>query len=320
MARTNTLILALLGLLAACSRTPAARDWSAHPAVVEIEADLSTPIYAVSDIHGAYDRLVALLVRHQIIQGVPAAPERALWAAGPAILVVAGDLIDSGPDALGVIDLLRALETSAAAAGGKVLVTLGNHEAEFFVNPRNKKAEGGDGFNAQLTARGLTPEDVARGTEPRGAWLRQRPFIVRVGRWLFSHAGDTHGRSLAELATVLRAGVDQHDYDAAEITGDTSILQSEDWSTADKTIGARYAQAAGAAHLVFGHNPSGLGSKGEIGQAQDGALFRIDCGMSPSIDYSQGALFRVTMKDWKEIAAELRADGTVKDLWQGTLP
>lgn len=41
------------------------RDWAAHPAVVE--APPATTLYAVSDVHGGYARLVALLARHGVI-------------------------------------------------------------------------------------------------------------------------------------------------------------------------------------------------------------------------------------------------------------
>lgn len=304
-----------LALCAACGGS--GRDWRADPAVVEL--DTAPLIYAVSDVHGGYDRLIALLLRHQLIRAAPAAPELVDWSAGRALLVVTGDLIDSGPAGVEVLDLLRALEASASAAGGRVLVTLGNHEAEFLVDPDNKKAAAPNGFSTQLRARGLKPAEVARGIEARGRWLRELPFAARVGRWFFSHAGDTHGRSGAQLEGVLRQGVDANDYDDPEIIGDASLLQSSDWSTSDKTIGARYAQAAGAAHLVFGHNPSGLGSKGQIGQAQEGALFRIDCGMSPDINYSQGALFRVELLNGEEIASSLEADGKVRELWRGPL-
>lgn len=311
--------LALLALfLLACSGEAPARDWRADPALLELDAVPLT--YAISDIHGGYDRLVALLLRHQLLRAAPPSPDQAEWSAGRAVLVVTGDLFDSGPAGVEVLDLLRALQARASEAGGRVVVTLGNHEAEFLVSANNKKATAQNGISTQLVTRGLQPSEVAQGLEARGRWLRALPFATRIGRWFFSHAGDTHGRSTAALSAALQQGVDLHDYDDAEIVGDTSLLQSADWTSTDKTIGARYAQAAGAAHLVFGHNPSALGTKGQIGHAQSGALFRIDCGMSPDIDYSQGALLRVELLNGDEIAAALESDGKVRELWRGPLP
>jgi hypothetical protein len=53
------------------------RDWSAHPAVVEFDRPLDAPVFAVSDVHGGYDRLVALLARYGVIVAAPADPTSA---------------------------------------------------------------------------------------------------------------------------------------------------------------------------------------------------------------------------------------------------
>ena len=301
------------------TRTPyavvsAPRDWEAHPAVVEI--DPAPTLFALSDVHGGYERMVALLVRHAIIEGSPASPGAVHWSAGNGVLVVTGDLMDKGPSSLEAIDLLRALEASAAAVGGRVVVTFGNHEAEFLDDPENDKATGADGVDRELAAHGLDPLTLANGSEPRGVWLRDRPFAARVGRWFFSHAGDTHGRSVAQLDAVFRSGVAAHDYDDAEIVGPASILESRGWYASDPTIGARYAQAVGAKHVVFGHQPDALGPAGSIAVAQGGALFRIDCGMSPDVNHSEGAMLRVRVDAAVDVAESLEADGTVRELWR----
>ncbi|HEX7601931.1 MAG TPA: metallophosphoesterase, partial [Polyangiaceae bacterium] len=251
-----------------------------------------------------------------IIDAPPSSPAAVHWSAGAAVLVVTGDLMDKGPSSLEAIDLLRALEASAAAAGGRVVVTFGNHEAEFLDDPENDKATKSDGVDQELRAQGLDPLALANGSEPRGVWLRDRPFATRVGRWFFSHAGDTHGRSVAELEAVFRGGVAAHDYDDAEIVGPASLLESRGWYANDATIGARYAQAVGAKHVVFGHQPDALGPAGSIALAQGGALFRIDCGMSPDVNDSAGALLRVRVEAAMDVAESLEPDGTVRELWR----
>jgi hypothetical protein len=55
-------LLVLCGLCVACSQPVTTRDWNVSPAIVEQE--MVSPLYAVSDIHGGYDRLVALLLKH----------------------------------------------------------------------------------------------------------------------------------------------------------------------------------------------------------------------------------------------------------------
>ncbi len=291
------------------------RDWAAHPAVVEMEP--TTTIYAMSDVHGGYDRMVALLVTHHVVSRAPPAPEAAQWSAGTAVLVVTGDLMDKGPSPLEVLDLLRALEPQAGAAGGRVLFTLGNHEGEFLNDPENDKATADDGVDQEVRARGLSPVGIANGSDPRGVWLRDRPLAARVGSWFFAHAGNTKGRSVADLERALRAGIEAHDYEDAEVIGGDSILESRGWYDGDPQTAARYASAVGAKHIVFGHQPDALGPRGEIAVGFGGALFRIDCGMSPDVDDSRGRMLRIRRDGTMDIAESLHPDGSAKEIWRG---
>jgi hypothetical protein len=65
------------------------------------------------------------------------------------VLVVTGDLIDKWSGSLEVIALLRRLQSDAADQGGRVIITMGNHEAEFLANPLGKKTKE---FRSELTA------------------------------------------------------------------------------------------------------------------------------------------------------------------------
>jgi 3',5'-cyclic AMP phosphodiesterase CpdA len=274
--------LAALVVLAACSHATAdaqiARDWSVHPAIVEI--DDADEIYALSDPHGGAKELAALLEANHVSSGKD-------WKAGTAILVVAGDLIDKGPDSLGVIDLLRALESSAKAKGGRVVVTLGNHEAELFADPQNKKATstGNDatGIDNQLAAQKIAPADFARGADAagRGRWLLDLPFGVRIKKWFFSHGGNTGGDSIAALGKRLQKAVDKHGFSDKDITGKDSILEAQAWyGDQDKDdIGKRNAAALGVEHVVFGHDPGAFGEHGQIRASKDGSLIKLDVEM-----------------------------------------
>jgi hypothetical protein len=278
-------------------------------AVVDVDRATPRALYALSDVHGGYDRLAALLAGAGVTRGVPASPSAMAWAAGDAVLVVTGDLIDKGPQPVEVIDALRALEVSALASGGQVVVLLGNHEAEFFVNPTNKKADGADGVDRELEALHVDPYRLAAGDDARGKWLVARPFAARVGAWFFSHGGSTHGRTLAELDSVLRAELVAHPtFDSPEIVGDGSILEERGWY-GDPAVAPANARALGVAHIVFGHDPNALGARGAIAVAQNGVLFRIDCGMSPGVDDSTGCILRVRREGTVDVAEELRASG-----------
>lgn len=278
-------------------------------AIVELEPGART-LFALSDVHGGYDRLAALLAATGLAKPSPSSAGAITWTGADAILVVVGDLIDKGPQPIEVIDALRALEISAAAAGGRVIVLLGNHEAEFFVNPTNAKADGSDGVDRELTALQIDPATIAAGTEPRGAWLLARPFGARVGRWFFAHGGSTKGRTVAALDAALRAALEAHPtFDADEIVGADSILEARDWY-ADPAVAIANAAALGVDHVVFGHDPNALGPRGAIAVAQDRRLLRIDCGMSPRVNDSDGRVLRVRHEGAVEIAEELGISGS----------
>ncbi len=79
-------------------------------------------IVAVSDIHGAYDAMVATFQESGVIDDI------LTWNGTETHLVITGDLLDRGPDSRRVVDLIMRLEPEAARAGGQVHQLLGNHE------------------------------------------------------------------------------------------------------------------------------------------------------------------------------------------------
>ena len=79
-------------------------------------------IVAVSDIHGAYDALVATWQESGVIN------DSLAWSGGKTHLVITGDLLDRGPESRRVMDLIMRLEREATHAGGQVHQLLGNHE------------------------------------------------------------------------------------------------------------------------------------------------------------------------------------------------
>ena len=181
--------LALL-LAAACaaSEAPATSPVQALPneRAVPAPAGVAEPpavgrVIAIGDLHG--DREAALAVFR--MAGVIDAEGH--WAAGAATLVQTGDTTDRGPDSKGVIDLLRQLQPEAAAAGGRVVALLGNHET----------------MNLLGDWRYVSPEDLAGfgGSEARkaalgpdgdyGRWLRERGIVAKVGDAVFVHGGVT---------------------------------------------------------------------------------------------------------------------------------
>ncbi len=79
-------------------------------------------IVAIGDIHGAFNGVRSILRETGLVD------ERDRWTGGDAILVQTGDFLDRGPGATKVAELLMDLQAQAPAAGGEVVVLLGNHE------------------------------------------------------------------------------------------------------------------------------------------------------------------------------------------------
>jgi Calcineurin-like phosphoesterase len=267
-------------------QTPARRDWVRAPALVTHEP--AGDVYAVSDLHGHYNDAFNLLSSNGLIAGDPRHPSTLRWIGGKSTLVVLGDVIDKGGNSLEIIDMLRGIQKSAEADGGRVIVTMGNHEAEFLANPSSEKAmrDGSDpkhrfGLGWELEHRGVDRLAVANGTdsEGRGAWLRALPMGAKVGKWFFVHSGDTGGMNEEELSKLIAAGVDREGFGSEDLVGrDGSPLGNKDWkAVADQA--EHNAEALGVKHIVMGHVPSSLDAEGKIARSRDGTLVKIDTGL-----------------------------------------
>jgi hypothetical protein len=306
----------------------APRDWAKNPAILEI--DEADDVYALSDPHGGYVQLGALLQSAGLISGFDPSPQKATaakWTGKKAILVIAGDMIDKGAESIGVMDMLHSLQDKAASAGGRVVVTMGNHEAEFLDDPLNDKAtattDDGFGISVELKKMGVDPKDVAAGRdkEGRGAWLLGLPFAVRIKKWFFSHGGNTDGDSIKKLSKRLSDAVDSPKrYGHKDITGDKSILEAQEWYGGDKRKPAKdFADALGVKHLAFGHDPGALEDRGKIKQDADGLLVKLNVNMGLAHESKalvKGALLHVEIvHDGPDKAESLGADGTETPLF-----
>lgn len=133
--------------------------------------------FAIGDIHGCRDLLVAILA--QINQTSEGEPYR---------IVCLGDYVDRGPDSAGVVALLRARQAEAGEGGFVCLK--GNHEA-MLLEARTRRdmartwlANGGRETLASfgVASAGELPADVL-------AWFEGLPSTVEDERRCFVHAG-----------------------------------------------------------------------------------------------------------------------------------
>lgn len=175
-------------------------------------------IVAVSDIHGAYDAMVATLQNAEVLD------KELGWSGGATHLVIVGDILDRGPDSREAMDLLMQLEQQAEAAGGMVHVLIGNHEAmnlvgdlryvsreEFADFAAEETDEERERWLAEFARRknegGDISDEVRREFDERfpvgffahrrefeadgkyGAWLLSQPVVVVINGTAFVHGG-----------------------------------------------------------------------------------------------------------------------------------
>ena len=178
--------------------------------------DLTTSqrIVAVGDVHGAYAPFVRILRAAGLID------EDRRWIGGAAVLVQTGDIVDRGPDSRLTLDLLRRLEGEAAAAGGRVLALLGNHEVLWmYGDTRYASAEEYEAFRSdqseairerqyQALVGTMLQRSAAAGQrfdEPafRQQFLSETPLGAVELRMAFAPTGE-YGRWLLEHDTIVK--------------------------------------------------------------------------------------------------------------------
>jgi hypothetical protein len=309
------------------------RDWQKDPAIVEF--DTSEDIFAVGDPHGDPDRLLAVLASAGLAHMALAARGEAKWSGGRSVLVVTGDLIDKGSDSIKVIEHLRTLQADATVDGGRVIVTMGNHEAEFLADPLGEKTME---FHDELQAAGIDPVATANCGDAIGKFLCRLPIAARINDWFFSHGGNTHGKTLEGLAATIEAGFAKHGFATEKLIGDDSILEARlnhkgpgglPWfqdsrsSTDPEELLTRYAEKLGVNHLVQGHQcesvafPDGKDRKESQFFQRYGLLFLIDTGMRHGIDEreNRGGALHIAGAGRDQKAVVMCADGEQKTIW-----
>jgi hypothetical protein len=222
-------LLLLLFLIPACALRPA-------PAPVGIPAVPERCVYngvksvvAIGDLHGAYDPFVDILRKLEIVDA------DLHWIAGKTHLIQMGDVMDRGPSARDIFDLLRRLEGEARESGGAVHLLLGNHE-EMNILGLSFEVKGNvppaqfraflpewirDRKDAEFRQKADTPEKYealwedyqehnpqARNAytkyfnENYGRWLAARPVILKINGVVFVHGGISEAISAEPCDTI----------------------------------------------------------------------------------------------------------------------
>ena len=175
-------------------------------------------IVAVGDLHGDYSAWRDIASAAGIVNA------RGRWAAGEATLVQVGDIADRGPNTLAIIRDIRRLGREARAAGGRVIVLVGNHEvmnvigdlryvtpAEFAAFADRRSIDRRERLYQQrragieAAARAVPGSANLKPDEVKAAWLRETPLGWVEHRLAWSPNGEV-GRWVASLPAVVRIG------------------------------------------------------------------------------------------------------------------
>jgi len=270
-------------------------------------------VLAVGDVHGDYDRFLAVLRAGGVVD------ERGRWTGGRTHLVQTGDRLDRGPDSRKVMDLLVRLEKEARKAGGMVHPLTGNHEAmnmlgdlryvipeEFaaFRTPDSARLRDAlwERVRSQTALTGPAPGEEERRrfeadhplgwVEHRqafapdgkyGSWIRRQNAVIRIGDTLFLHGGLSPKYaffSLRDLDERVRRELEEANPATALVSSDPEgPLWFRGLAREDPALLSHLEAVLkkhGARRMVIGHTPTA----GLVLPLYGGRVVMIDVGLS----------------------------------------
>lgn len=195
-------------------------------------------LYVVSDVHGYVSDLARGL------DEIGFGGDDQLW--------ILGDLLDRGPDGIGVIDLLMSLQRQAP---GQVHVLMGNHEALALGRHRFPHSK----FDGSWRINGGRRRDQEALTEEHVAWLSALPLMARVGDSLFVHSDTTKyltwGDSIEAVNDTVRKALSDPDDFASHWDVWARLTSRYDYASDDGADVAREMLSTyGGQLIVHGHS------------------------------------------------------------------
>ncbi len=196
------------------------------------------------------------------------------------------------------------MQDQSAAAGSRVVVLLGNHEALFLASP------------------------FRRGEDEFSRFIRTMPVAAFVGSWLFAHAGYIDARDHVDdlREYFAQAGDSWARGEYGFLLKPDSILVYHGWwkSHRRRSKMKDRLETLGLNGLVFGHDPDGLGAPRAIAMDADGWFIKLDTGLKEGA--SAGMFLRceiarlvrgtklVMSENGKPICRALAPDGSLRDI------
>ncbi|MGE0870213.1 MAG: metallophosphoesterase [Kofleriaceae bacterium] len=245
-------------------------------------------LVAIGDLHGD------LAGARSALRAAGAIDEHDRWTGGDLVVVQTGDVLDRGEDEQAIFDLLFELETEAAAAGGAVVMLLGNHELMNAAGDLRYVTRGGlndfDDTPRLDLARWTKIPERARGRMaalgPGGSYAKRlaaHNVVAIVGDTVFSHAGVVPDWA-TQVDAVNHSARCWLDGQAGGFDAPPIAMTSQDspvWTRAyggdsvDCDALSGTLRALGVTRMVVGHTVQETG----ITSACQGALWRIDVGL-----------------------------------------
>jgi hypothetical protein len=261
-------------------------------------------VFVTSDPHGHHDVLVDALQRSGLLDA------EQNWSGGDAQLWVLGDLMDRGPDGIGVVDLVMRMQEQAEVAGGSVGVVLGNHEV--LALGMHRYALGAEAADAGAMSLALTwqanggrLDDQKALTDRHIEWLTGLPAIALHDDIVLMHSDTVryleYGRTIGAVNDAITAALAGDDIDAwwecLRRMGDRYAFASR----GGREAAAEVASAFGGRRLAHGHSiVSDL--RGNQPAETDGALLYCDQSVL-AVDggtYAGGPCLVVDLDSWPE--------------------
>lgn len=282
-----------------------ARDWDKDPAWVEVP--FAARVGAIPDVHGAFPEFAASLEAIGFAKRNSPDGFELTWTGGKDLLVFTGDITDRGTHTKECYDAVMSLEKQAAAAGGRVIALLGNHEClllngttekwantlkppkkQHYQNTIDSFVRGGLDFHQAISEKGTY-----------GAWIRRRPLFAIVNGWLFVHGGlPKPATTRSNLAADYREAVEKGDYSKGVFMNETGPLWHREWWD-DSALVDENLKLFGIHGVIVGHTigaPGGV--EGNVNH-RDNRIIGIDVGMTPAYGNSKGGGLLMTVSGEK---------------------
>jgi hypothetical protein len=203
-------------------------------------------LWVMGDVHGWLERAQGVLARAGVVGTA------GHWNGGDSTLAFLGDLVDRGPDGIGVIEWIMQLEAEAARAGGQVVAILGNHDVLLM-----SAARWPERFMASWHRNGGNDDDLARLSAEHRLWLERRPAMALSHDHLLMHADallyEDYGWTIEAVNDSIQTVLQGDEPDAYERLLDVFSQREVFMEGAD--LARAFMDTYGGTRIVHGHTP-----------------------------------------------------------------